>query len=123
MEWDVLFDEEFAEWLAALDEGLQDEVLALVRLLREFGPNLGRPHVDTLKGSKLTNLKELRVQYRGDPWRILFAFDPRRSAILLVGGEKSGDKRWYKKNIKLAEERFKRHLERIKEEKDDGDTV
>jgi hypothetical protein len=73
---------------------------------------LGRPCVDTLKGSSLANLKELRVQYKGDPWRVLFAFDPVRRAILLVGGNKAGDKRFYKTMIPVAEERFRRHLER-----------
>ena len=111
MEWEVLFDEEFAAWLESLDEGLEVEILAHVQLLREFGPNLGRPRVDTVKGSKYPNMKELRVQYQGDPWRILFAFDPERAAILLVGGNKRGDKRWYQKHIRLADQRFKRHLE------------
>ncbi|MGO9466981.1 MAG: type II toxin-antitoxin system RelE/ParE family toxin [Isosphaeraceae bacterium] len=62
MEWDVLFDEKFAEWFEALDEGLQDEILAHVRLLRQFRPNLGRPRADTVKGSKYPNMKELRIQ-------------------------------------------------------------
>jgi len=66
-----------------------------------------------------SNMKELRIQYHGDPWRILFAFDPRRAAILLVGGIKSGDKRWYEKHIRIADRRFERHLERLEEE-DDG---
>jgi hypothetical protein len=60
-------------------------------------------------------MKELRVQYKGDPWRILFAFDPVRRAILLVGGDKTGDDRWYKKNIPLADARFDKHLEQVKE--------
>jgi hypothetical protein len=81
--------------------------------LRERGPQLGRPYVDTVEGSAFTNMKELRVQFRGDPWRILFAFDPRRSAILLVGGNKRGDNRWYKKHLPIADERFRRHLERL----------
>jgi len=120
IDWTVLFDEEFAAWLETVEEGLQDELLVHARLLQELGPNLGRPYVDTLKGSKVPNLKELRVQYRGDPWRILFAFDPKRAAILLVGGNKSGDKRWDKKHVRIAEQRFERHLERLKEEDDDG---
>ena len=68
-------------------------------------------YVDTLVDSKFANMKELRVQFRGDPWRILFAFDPRRVAILLVGGNKQGDTRWYKKHLPIADERFRRHLE------------
>ena len=115
MEWDVLFDEEFAEWLGSLDEGLQDEILAHVALLREFGPNLGRPRADTVKGSKYPNMKELRIQYQGDPWRLLFAFDPNRAAVLLVGGNKRGEKRWYEKHIRVADKRFKRHLKNLEE--------
>ncbi len=109
MEWEVLFDEEFDEWLGTLEEGLQDRVWAHIELLRRMGPNLGRPRVDSVKGSDLSNLKELRIQYRGDPWRILFAFDPERNAILLVGG----NKRWYDENVPIAEERFRRHLDRL----------
>src|SRR4051794_3669834 len=116
MEWDVQLDEAFAAWFAGLPEALQDEILACVLLLRERGPQLGRPYVDTLEGSEYTNMKELRVQFRGDPWRILFAFDPQRAAILLVGGNKRGDKRWYKKHLPIAEERFKQHLRRLERE-------
>jgi len=117
MEWDVLFNEEFAEWLGALDEGLQDEILAHVEFLQQLGPNLGRPRADTVKGSKYPNMKELRIQHQGDPWRILFAFDPHRAAILLVGSNKRGDKRWYEKHIRIADRRFQRHLENL----DEGD--
>lgn len=78
-----------------------------------FWPSLGRPQVDTLKGSRLVNLKELRIQHRGEPWRVLFVFDPKRRAILLVGGNKQGDARWYKRAIALAEERYQRHLEEM----------
>lgn len=115
MEWDVQFDEDFAAWFAGLPEPLQDEIIAHANLLREHGPQLGRPYVDTLEGSEYTNMKELRVQFRGDPWRILFAFDPHRAAILLVGGNKRGDKRWYKKHLPIAEERFRRHLRRLEQ--------
>jgi hypothetical protein len=113
MEWDVLFDEEFAAWLGGLPQALHDEILAHAALLRERGPQLGRPYVDTVQGSAFTNMKELRVQFRGDPWRILFAFDTNRAAILLVGGNKQGDQRWYKKHLPIADARFKHHLERL----------
>src|SRR4051794_39907588 len=91
--WDVSLDEDFAAWLFGLQEYIRVEILAYARLLEEYGPNLGRPYVDTVEGSTFANMKELRVQIAGDPWRILFAFDPLRSAILLVGGNKRGDKR------------------------------
>jgi hypothetical protein len=118
MEWEVLFDQEFDEWLGALDVELQDEIWTYIELLRRVGPNLGRPRVDTVKGSDFRNMKELRIQHRGDPWRILFAFDPRRNAILLVGGNKRGDRRWYQENIPVADRRFRRHLESL--EQDEG---
>jgi hypothetical protein len=118
MEWVVLFDEEFDTWLAAQERGLQVEVWASVGLLQSEGPNLSRPRVDTVKGSSFPNMKELRVQYKGDPWRILFAFDPSRKAILLVGGNKGGDeKRWYKSHIRIADDRFARHLKSLKKKK------
>jgi hypothetical protein len=115
MEWDVQLDDEFAVWLDGLEEALQDEILAHAHLLKIHGPKLSRPYVDTLKGSIYTNMKELRVQFRGDPWRILFAFDPNRSAILLTGGNKRGNKRWYVKHIPIADERFRRHLKRLQD--------
>ena len=116
MEWDVRFDADCAVWFAGLAEALQDEILAHVALLRQRGPQLGRPYVDTVEASAFSNMKELRIQFRGEPWRILFAFDPARAAILLVGGNKQGDKRWYKKHISIADERFRRHLERLQQD-------
>lgn len=111
MPWEVILDDDFADWLRGLDAGPRQEILAGSDQLSRFGPNLGRPRVDTLKGSVYPNLKELRVQYAGEPWRILFAFDPRRRAILLVGGNKVGDEKgWYRENIPIAERRYARHL-------------
>ena len=121
MEWTIRFDEEFAAWLNGQDEATRRALIGHVILLRQHGPNLGRPHVDTIKGSRLSNLKELRFQHRGEPWRVLFAFDPKRAAILLVAGSKGGDKRWYKKHVPIAEWRFERHLKQLGEEVDDGD--
>jgi len=119
MEWDVLLDEEFDSWLETLEEGLQDEISAAIEILSRLGPNLHRPRVDTVKGSSFPNMKEFRIQYQGNPWRILFAFDPRRNAILLVGGNKRGKKRWYDEHILIADKRFRRHLERLKSEQGD----
>ena len=81
-------------------------ILAHLKALAVEGPQLGRPYCDTLKGSKVANLKELRVQVDGDPFRVLFAFDIERAAVLLVGGNKAGDKRWYDINIPIAEKLF-----------------
>ena len=96
---------------------LQDELLAHARLLQEFGPHLGRPTVDTLKGSKHTNMKELRFDCEGGVWRVAFAFDTERAAILLVSGDKCGadQRRFYKKLITCADARFDGHLATLKE--------
>ncbi|MHB8968807.1 MAG: type II toxin-antitoxin system RelE/ParE family toxin, partial [Thermoleophilia bacterium] len=80
MKWEVVFHEEFDEEFKALDEGLQDELLAHAILLKDYGPNLGRPTVDTLYGSKYPNMKELRFNWEKEVWRVAFAFDPRRQA-------------------------------------------
>src|SRR6266545_4500286 len=98
MSWAVLLDDEFEPEFDALDEEVRDEILALTRLLQQFGPQLGRPRVDTLNGSRHANMKELRFAAADGEWRVAFAFDPKRNAILLVGGDKSGtsEKRFYK---------------------------
>ncbi len=116
MSWSISMHPEFEKWILALEREERIELLANVALLEEAGPNLGRPSVDTLKGSKFKNMKELRVQLKGKLWRILFAFDPKRSAILLIGGNKGGDDRWYKINIPIADARFAEHLKKLENE-------
>lgn len=98
-----------------MPERLQDELLAHALLLRTYGPELGRPSVDTLKGSRFPNMKELRFNWSKGVWRIGFAFDPERKAILLTGGDKAGadQRRFYKRFIALADERYERHLEAL----------
>jgi hypothetical protein len=103
MEWDVLYDETFMAELAEIEQhsgssAVREEIAALALLLRRFGPTLRRPHCDTLKGSKHANMKELRFTLPDGAWRVAFAFDPRRSAILLVAGNKAGtnDRRFYR---------------------------
>ncbi|MEQ8974703.1 MAG: type II toxin-antitoxin system RelE/ParE family toxin [Coleofasciculus sp. C1-SOL-03] len=93
------------------NDEIQESIAMVLDILEEQGASLGRPYVDTIKGSSLPNMKELRVQHAGEPYRILFAFDPKRQAVLLLGGNKSGDKRWYEKNIPIAERRFREYLE------------
>jgi hypothetical protein len=112
MSWEILMDADFEDWVNNLDRTERVKIMGYVGLLREHGPNLGRPYVDGVKGSKYSQLKELRVQIAGDPWRVLFAFDTARVAILLVGGNKGGDKRWYKTHVPIADTRFERHLTR-----------
>jgi hypothetical protein len=112
MTWTVLFHDAFDVEFEALVEELQDELLAHAKLLAEFGPNLGRPTVDTLKGSQHSNMKELRFSWNGQVWRVAFAFDPQRQAILLVGGDKGGadQRRFYKRLLTVADERYGDHL-------------
>lgn len=118
MTWAVLFHDDFEAELQSLPMALQDELLAHAVLLREFGPNLGRPTVDTLKASKHANMKELRFGFEGEVWRVAFAFDPKRQAILLVGGDKAGEdqRRFYKRLISTADARFDEHLAELEKE-------
>jgi hypothetical protein len=117
MEWKVEFDPAFEAEFDGLSEDVRDELLAQARLLQQFGPELGRPRVDTLNGSAHANMKELRFEADGGVWRVAFAFDPERKAVLLVGGDKSGgsEKRFYKQLIRKADERFEAHLARLEE--------
>lgn len=112
MTWAVIFEDEFDAEFQGMPEGLQDEILAHALLLKDYGPNLGRPTVDTLKGSKHNNMKELRFDWKGGVWRIAFAFDPQRQAVLLAAADKSGSdkKRVYRKLITLADRRYDRYL-------------
>ncbi len=110
MQWTVVLCDEFVEEMADLEPCLRDELLAELRLLEVFGPKLGRPKVDTLKGSQYANMKELRFTYKRRPYRYFFAFDHARQAVVLVGGDKSGDKRFYDRLIPVADARFARYL-------------
>lgn len=110
MAWAVEFTDEFERWWEELSEDEQVDVAAKVRLLEELGPALARPHADSVQGSRHPNMKELRVQHSGRPYRVLFAFDPRRCAILLLGGDKTGNARWYDENIPIADKLFDEHL-------------
>lgn len=98
-----------------MSAAVQDELLASLVPLREYGPSLGRPEVDTLNGSKYANMKELRFRAAGGVWRIAFAFGPRRSAILLVAGDKSGvsEKRFYQRLIDKADKRYQEYLDNL----------
>jgi hypothetical protein len=110
MVWAVQSVAEFERWFLNLESAIRVEIAAKISLLQQVGPTLGRPHADTLKGSAYPNMKELRIQIGGEPWRVFFAFDPRRSAILLVGGNKGGDGRFYEVNLPIADERYRDHL-------------
>lgn len=110
MPYIVLYLNEFATWLDTQDEALQLRTLAQLELLKERGPLLNRPYVDTLKGSEIANLKELRLTFEKAPIRILFVFDPKQNAVIILAGNKQGDKRWYDVNIPIAEKLYKEYL-------------
>jgi hypothetical protein len=117
--WVVEIGDEFEPEFFALQEDVQTEILALTRLLQQFGPQLGRPRVDTLNGSRHTNMKEPRFGAADGEWRVAFAFDSKRKAILLVAGDKSGvgEKRFYRELIRKADYCFDAHLARLKKER------
>ena len=124
MEWDVFYDETFVVELAEIERQsgsstAREEIAALALLLRRFGPSQRRPHCDTLKGSKHTNMKELRFTLPDGEWRVAFVFDPRRSAILLVASNKSGtnERRFYRQLIRTADARFDAHLQALQQGK------
>jgi hypothetical protein len=112
MHWDVRFDSAFAAEARNFARAVQLEIAALVGLLAQFGPQLRRPHCDALKGSRHANMKELRFKLSDGEWRIAFAFDPHRHAILLAGGSKSGmnERQFYRDLIRVADVRFDAHL-------------
>jgi len=111
--WEVEFSDMFERWWQTLEESEQESILASVYLLRQLGPRLGRPYADMVKGSRHSNMKELRTQHQGRPLRTLFAFDPRRRAILLIGGDKTGDDRFYDRMIPLADQLYDEHLQEL----------
>jgi hypothetical protein len=114
--WKVEYTDEFGLWWTSLTEDEQADLSASVELLELHGPQLGRPHVDTINGSRHSNLKELRTQSGGKPLRTFFAFDPRRTAILLIGGDKTGDKRFYDRMIPIADDLYDAYLREIQKE-------
>jgi hypothetical protein len=113
-EWEIYLVDEVRQWIETLDEATSARIVQALDLLAEIGPGLGRPLVDTIHGSSVANLKELRP----GTVRILFAFDPWRSSILLVAGDKSGQwNAWYREAIPLAEHRYELYLkERAQQE-------
>lgn len=116
MKWSIVLHEKFETEFDEFNHEVQDQLLAHALLLEEFGPQLGRPSVDTLKGSKFTNMKELRFRADNGVWRVAFAFDRSRKAILLVAGDKSGtsETKFYKELIKKADDRFAQYIKDCK---------
>jgi hypothetical protein len=116
MAWDVEYTDEFEAWWVGLDEGEQIDIDAVVGLLEEKGPHLPYPYSSEVKGAKYGSMRELRIQHEGKPYRILYLFDPRRAAVLLIGGKKTGGVRWYEKYVSVAEKIYDQHLKDLKNE-------
>jgi hypothetical protein len=118
-QWVVEFHDDFDPEFMRLSQTVQEMILARAELLRKFGPQLGRPQVDTLKGSKHSNMKELRFNADDGVWRVAFAFDTKRRAILLVAGDKSGvsEDKFYRTLIEIADRRFDQHQRALSQEK------
>lgn len=116
MECKILFTDECENWLLSLNDKEQVDVLAVIKLLEKLGHRLGYPYSSKIIDAKLSHLRELRIQHKGKPYRILYAFDPKRAGILLIGGNKGGDDRWYKKHIPIAEKLYDRHLKTLEKQ-------
>jgi hypothetical protein len=114
--WNVEYTDAFEDWWNKLDERQQDKLTASVNLLAERGPSLPFPHSSGVKGSRHAHMRELRVQSGGDPLRVFYAFDPRRTAILLIGGDKTGDDRFYEINLPLADDLYDEYIDELRRE-------
>jgi len=113
MAWEVEFTARFEAWWNSLSEDEQVEISAKVELLQERGPTLPRPHADVISTSRHANMKELRGKVEERHLRVLYAFDPRRTALLLLGGDKTGDPNWYEKFVPIADDLFDQHLKQL----------
>ena len=116
MSWEVEYTDEFGSWWENLTEDEQESVAAYVRLLEERGSNLPFPYSSGIERSRHSHMRELRIQHRGEPYRVLYAFDPRRTALLLIGGNKTGDDRWYETNVPRADQLYDEHLNQLRKE-------
>ncbi len=121
-QWEVEYTDEFGAWWDVLTEAQQVSVFASVGLLRIHGPQLGHPYSSGIGSSKHPRMRELRIQHKGRPIRVLYAFDPRRTAILLIGGDKTGNPRWYDEFVPLADRLYDEHIAELGKEGliDDG---
>ncbi len=116
MNYEIEYTDEFGSWWSGLNVAEQVDVDACVELLEVHGISLGFPFSSGISGSRHSHMRELRIQHKGDPYRVLYAFDPRRNAILLIGGNKTGNKRWYIETIPKADRLYDIHLEELKKE-------
>lgn len=116
MGWNVEFTDEFGAWYLALIEAVQDDIDRVVGLLEIKGPNLPFPYSSGIEGSRHDHMRELRIQSGGQPYRVFYAFDPRRSAILLIGGNKTGNDRFYEIMVPTADRLYDEYLIEIEKE-------
>ena len=116
MAWEVEYTDEFFGWWDSLSEGEQDSIAAIVGILEVRGPKVPYPYSSDVKSSRHGRMRELRIQHESDPYRVLYAFDPRRTAILLIGGNKGGNDRWYDQMVPVADELYDEHLLQLKKE-------
>ncbi|NWG91753.1 MAG: type II toxin-antitoxin system RelE/ParE family toxin [Parvularculaceae bacterium] len=114
--WIVEFTDEFGAWFGSLDDREQNRLVASVQRLEAYGPQLDYPHTSAIAGSRHSTMRELRVQIDGRPFRVFYAFNPLRAAILLIGGDKTGDGRFYEKMIPVADDLFDDHLQELRKE-------
>ena len=114
--WEVEYTDEFEDWWGQLTEAEQESVNASVQLLEALGPNLRFPHSSGIETSKHSHMRELRTQHEGMPYRTLYAFDPKRAAILLIGGDKTGNNRWYEEYVPLADSLYDSHLTELRKD-------
>jgi hypothetical protein len=115
MEWLVLFTDEFEVWWDGLSMEEQDSIDPVVLMLGQEGATLRFPYSSGIKGSRYSHLRELRIQHQGRPYRILYAFDPDRNALLLIGGDKTGDDRWYEIFVPIADRLYREHLKELED--------
>ncbi|BAZ02577.1 hypothetical protein NIES37_65900 [Tolypothrix tenuis PCC 7101] len=113
---EVEYIDEFEQWYLTLGEAEQDSIDVVVELLEERGVNLRSPYSTDIKGSRHGNMRELRIQHKGEPYRILYCFDPRRMAVLLLGGNKKGNDRWYEENVPKADRLYDELLKELEDE-------
>lgn len=115
MAWEIEGTDIFFEWFKGLDDSEKQSVIASVDLLESRGTALGFPHSSKITSSAFGQMRELRIQHKGRPLRVLYAFDPRRTGLLLLGGDKTGDDRWYEKFVPIADKLFTDHLNALRE--------
>ena len=113
--WDIEFTDEFEAW-SSLSISEQEDVAASVGLLEEHGPSLRFPHSSAIAQSRHSRMRELRIQHQGRPYRVLYAFDPVRAGILLIGGDKTGKDRWYDDYVPMADDLYDAHLKALRTE-------